>query len=88
MAITIKEHAVVDGFIKEKDNIKLNELKNEALEQLSEIELLKLTGLKVNLTKKQIELIVELLVKIEAYEQRKGWLFRTKRRTELLMKYT
>ena len=88
MALSMGEHAKIDAYINEKNDEKIQELKAEALEELEEVRFWKNTGMPAKKTKKEIELMIELVVKIEAYEQGKGWLFRTKRRTALIMEYT
>jgi len=85
----ISDHAMVDKFIREKDNEKIQALKAEAFGELEEVKFYKSANMAhPNYTKKEIELMIELVVKTEAYEQGKGWLFRAKRRTELVMEYT
>jgi len=88
MALGIDEHAKVDSYIKSNDVNKLATLKAEAIDELEEVKFWKNAGMEAKITKKQIELLIELVVKIEAYEQGKGWLFRTKRRTQMIMEYT
>ena len=88
MALSVNDHSIVDGYIREQNDDKIQILKEETLNELEEVKFWKNAGLEPKLSKKEIELLIELLVKIEAYEQGKGWMFRTKRRTQLIMEYT
>ena len=84
----INDHEFVDKFIKENDDNKILALKAEAYDELEEVKFYKNAKmLHPSYTKKEIELMIELVVKAEAYEQGKGWLFRSKRRAELVMEY-
>ena len=88
MPITMQEHKLFDILLREKNTDKMQELKAEAILELEEVKFWKLAGTEGKHTEKEIDLLIELLVKIEAHEQGKGIWFRFKRRTELLKEYT
>ena len=87
MPISISDHSIVEKFIREKNDLQIESLKNEIISELEELKLRREVKIPVQITKKEAELLIELLVKIEAYQQGKGWLFRAKRRTSLIMEY-
>lgn len=65
----------------------IDEMKIEAESILADINLLMDRGFLSNEQKYASELAIELLVRIEATTQKKGWWFRSKRRLQLIQLY-
>ena len=85
----ISDHAKIDRLITDQDNENIKALKAGAFDVLEEVKFYKSANMAhPDHSKREVELMIELIVKAEAYEQGKGWLFRAKRRTELVMDYT
>jgi hypothetical protein len=86
--LKVSEHANIDNLISSTDNQNREALKSEAMDKLEEVLAWRSINMDANMTKREIELLIELIVRIEAFEQKKGFWFRFKRRGQLIMRYT
>mgnify|MGYP003655056973 FL=1 len=93
MVVWTNEQAKIDNLIKEQNISELDKIKEDALSELEGMDsmnkMYSKAGMQDKITsKKEAHIIIEIIVRIEAFQNKKGWWFRAKRRKELIMKYT
>lgn len=81
-------HKEIHLYIQRKDDTALEMLKNEAFNLISKNKLLRQSGLNSDLQHSDIEKAIELIVKIEAYQNNLGWFKRMKRRLSLVKEFS
>ncbi len=85
--IWFEKHKQLHELINNQDSNALTVMKEQAMNVLRSEKMLRLVKHPNTLAHKDIELIIELVVKIEAYESGLGWFARGKRRLSLTKEY-
>ncbi len=88
MPITIREHARVASSLEGLTEEDLEKLKAEFEDLFAEIKIRRSAGLDSGYSKNEIEVCIEGYVKIEARRQGKGWWYRARLRSQLIMSLT
>ncbi len=85
--IWFEKHKQIHELIKNQDSGALVALKEQSMNVLRSEKMLRQFNHPNTLVHKDIELIIEIVVKIEAYESGLGWFARSKRRLSLTKEY-
>jgi hypothetical protein len=85
--IKLSEHKEIAELIRNNNDAALFELKTRSINMLRAEQAIRQLGNNSALPHNEIEKLVEIVVKIEAYETGMGWLARTKRRLLLVRQY-
>jgi hypothetical protein len=85
--IGFEKHKQVHELIQSKNTIELLKIKEQSMNMLRSEKILRQFNRADTLPHNEIEMIIEVVVKIEAYESGLNWFARTKRRLSLTKEY-
>lgn len=85
--ILFKQHQQIHEELLNKSSTDLYEIRNQALSKLKTEKTLRDLKFNNTLPHKEIEKLIEIVVKIESYESNLGWWARTKRRLALTKEF-
>ena len=86
--LLIKQHNKIHELIRDRNTDELLEIKHQAMNMLRAEKALRDLNTSNTLPHKEIEKLIEIVVKVEAYEFKMGWLARTKRRLALTKEFS